>query len=184
MGVLLIGGSSHTGKSTAAAMLGRRLGRQVVSTDSLGRHPGRPWSTAPAIAEHYRSMATDALVADVLAHYARLWPQIDALIGAGEDLIIEGSALWPETVAARALAQDGVAAAWLTARPETLRARIHAESGYSDADAGLQALIDSFAARTLRYDALMMEAVRRLALVSVAADDGAVGDRLLALLDP
>ena len=41
--VILIGGSSHTGKSTAAREIAGRLGWSHLSTDSLARHPGRPW---------------------------------------------------------------------------------------------------------------------------------------------
>lgn len=185
MGVFLIGGSSHAGKSTVATTLSEHLGWRQVSTDSLGRHPGRPWSIDPAIAEHYRSMATDDLVADVLAHYERLWPKIDALISSGENLVLEGSALWPETVAARALGRDGVRAAWLTTGDANFRERIHRSSQYAEADEPLRDLIDRFVARTVRYDDLMMAAVGRLGLASlevaaVPAED--LADRFLALV--
>ena len=40
--VLLIGGPSHTGKSTLAETLAAELGWNHVSTDSMARHPGRP----------------------------------------------------------------------------------------------------------------------------------------------
>ncbi len=41
--VLLIGGTSHVGKSTLAARLASSLGWSTRSTDQLARHPGRPW---------------------------------------------------------------------------------------------------------------------------------------------
>ncbi|MEK1850498.1 MAG: hypothetical protein AAAC48_01095 [Phyllobacterium sp.] len=41
--VILIGGSSNVGKSTVADALAEKLGRCCVSTDSLAKHPGRPW---------------------------------------------------------------------------------------------------------------------------------------------
>ena len=45
--VVLIGGTSHVGKSTASELLAGTLGWAHVSTDSLARHPGRPWKPAP-----------------------------------------------------------------------------------------------------------------------------------------
>ena len=64
MKVILIGGSSHVGKSTVSQSLATRLGFSHVSTDNLARHPGRPWKRAPEkvsgyIAEHYLSLSID-----------------------------------------------------------------------------------------------------------------------------
>ena len=39
--VILIGGSSHVGKSTLAQSLASKLGWRYISTDSLARHPGQ-----------------------------------------------------------------------------------------------------------------------------------------------
>lgn len=52
--VILIGGASHTGKSTLAQALASHLGWNYRSTDKLARHPGRPWVSAygKAIPEH------------------------------------------------------------------------------------------------------------------------------------
>jgi 2-phosphoglycerate kinase len=41
--VILIGGSSHVGKSTLGQSLAAKLGWSYCSTDKLARHPGRPW---------------------------------------------------------------------------------------------------------------------------------------------
>lgn len=41
--VILIGGSSHAGKSTLAQALAAELGWSYGSTDKRARHPGRPW---------------------------------------------------------------------------------------------------------------------------------------------
>jgi cytidylate kinase len=41
--LLLIGGSSHLGKTTLAQSLASYLGWNYCSTDKLARHPGRPW---------------------------------------------------------------------------------------------------------------------------------------------
>ena len=40
---MLIGGTSHVGKSTLGKALASKLGWDCVATDSLGKHPGRPW---------------------------------------------------------------------------------------------------------------------------------------------
>jgi 2-phosphoglycerate kinase len=40
--VLLIGGTSNVGKSTVAQAVAKKLGFEVLSTDKLARHPGRP----------------------------------------------------------------------------------------------------------------------------------------------
>ena len=183
--VILIGGSSHAGKSTLADILASRLGWRRVATDSLGRHPGRPWAVPAGPAEHFRSSAIDDLIADVLAHYQRLWPHIEALIASGENLVLEGSALWPEAVARNGLTKAGVGAGWLTAGSAHFKARIHAESKYGDADDRLRQLIDNFVARTVRYDELMMAGVARHGLVSLSVEDRPLdnlADEFLALV--
>ena len=55
--VILIGGSSHVGKSTLSRSLADKLGWRLISTDKMARHPGRPWRSAPErlpdhVAEH------------------------------------------------------------------------------------------------------------------------------------
>ena len=72
--VLLIGGTSHVGKSTLAKALAARLGGEHVSTDTLARHPGRPWATSSGpfprhVAAHYLSLSVDELTTEQLRHY-------------------------------------------------------------------------------------------------------------------
>ena len=45
--LILIGGTSHTGKSTLARQLAEELGWNYLSTDQLARHPGRPTTMMP-----------------------------------------------------------------------------------------------------------------------------------------
>ncbi|WP_202872553.1 hypothetical protein [Kribbella soli] len=83
--VVLVGGTSNVGKSTVAQVLAGRLGFDYLSTDKLGRHPGRPWATpnheVPAhVVEHYRSFTGEQLVDALLAHYERMWPRIEELV--------------------------------------------------------------------------------------------------------
>jgi 2-phosphoglycerate kinase len=169
--VILIGGTSNVGKSTLAQSLAATLGWQCVSTDTLARHPGRPWgevASRPHVAEHYLSLAPDELLADVLRHYANLWPNIERLITthasdpAAPRLILEGSALWPESVATLHL--DGVAAVWLTAGDRFLQQRIHTACNFDHVTPREQAMIEKFLARTQRYNERMMQSVRRLGL--------------------
>ena len=176
--VILIGGSSHSGKTTLAqCILARTLAEQrsarLISTDSLARHPGRPWRTHPAdipahVREHYASLSVDELVADVLAHYERLWPHIEEIIAAHLSeptsglLIVEGSALWPDGV--DALTQPGIGAVWLTVPDAVFRDRINRSSNFARLAVAEQALVNKFLARTLRYNERMMERVRALRL--------------------
>ena len=181
--VILIGGSSHVGKSTLGASLGARPGWTHISTDSLARHPGRPWSVEPDkvrthVAEHYLSLSVDELVADVLRHYRSMWPGIEALIAAHatdpdtDRLVLEGSALWPESVTA--LDIKGVAAIWLTASHDVFETRIKNASRLENKSGRDREMIEKFLARTLRYDEAMRRAVERLGLagLDVGASSG------------
>jgi 2-phosphoglycerate kinase len=195
--VMLIGGSSHCGKSTVAARIAGRLGWEAVSTDTMGRHPGRPWppqllDARPHVAEHYGTLSVDELMASVLEHYEqRIWPVAQALIGEraaadGPALVLEGSAVWPPFATALGLAS--VSAVWLTAHPQLFEARIRGESDYAAADARGRRLIDSFLARTIAFDAAMREQAERLGLpVLQVRDDDTVDDvaeRCLAQMRP
>ena len=52
MRVILIGGTSHAGKSTLGLSLAEKLGWDYLATDSLARHPGRPWKNQNQGASH------------------------------------------------------------------------------------------------------------------------------------
>ncbi len=150
--VILIGGTSNVGKSTVAQALAARLGWRCVSTDTVGRHPGRPWPIdgrpVPAhVVRHYLALPVEDLTAQQVAHYDRMWPAIVSLIerhtsddGAG-GLILEGSGVWPD------------------------RASRFAELTGTD-----RILVDKFIGRTQRYDELMVSAARRAGMLVVAAD--------------
>ena len=174
--VILIGGTSNAGKSTLAAHLAGRLGWTHVSTDSLARHPGRPWKrypeeVPPHVAAYYLDLTVEEMMVSVLDHYRRIWPLAAALIrrhaedaGAG-GLVLEGSALLPQLVAT--LRVPGVAAVWLTARPELVEARIHRESLYAEANPRGRRMIDAFVARSQSYGAEMAADLARLGLPNV-----------------
>jgi len=108
--VFLMGGSSHTGKSTLAQSLAAHLGWSYRSTDKgLAPHPGRPWQVRPEkakhVAEHYLSLSADELISDVLRHYRDIvWPLVKGIVTSHatdlstDRLILEGSAILPELV--------------------------------------------------------------------------------------
>ena len=172
--VILIGGSSHVGKSALADHMGSKLGWRHVSTDSLARHPGRPWRKKPEtvseyVADHYLLLSVDELIEDVLRHYRSMWPGIRTMVTrhatdpSTERLILEGSALWPESVATLDL--DKIAAIWLTAGNDLFETRIHNESRFEEAGVREKKMIRKFLERTQLYNERMMEAVQRGGLV-------------------
>jgi hypothetical protein len=79
-----------------------------------------------------------------------------------ERLVLEGSALWPESVATLDVAS--VTAVWLTASDTFFRTRIYNESKFAEATARGQAMIEKFLARTQLYNERMMTAVTHLNL--------------------
>lgn len=186
--MVLIGGTSNSGKSTVATVVADRLGFDCRSTDGLARHPGRPWPTPtwdvpPHVDEHYGSLTVDELIASVLDHYQRLWPRIEDLITAygrstagDAGLVLEGSALWPARVANLPLPHT--AAVWLTTDESVLAARIRAASQYEQVPASNRHVIDKFLARTLKYQALMLDTVTRLGLDQVDTSAGRSPEKL------
>jgi 2-phosphoglycerate kinase len=180
---VLIGGTSHVGKSTTARVLAARLGWRCISTDSLARHPGRPWRTPPDqvpahVAAHFGTLTQDELMASVLAHYrANVRPIIERLVSealAGEPLVLEGSALLPDIVGP--LISPEIRAVWLTAPPELIDARIRCESAFETCGAASRRLIEAFAERSKRYDTEIIAEVRRLGLPVVAVTFGTATD--------
>ena len=172
--VVLIGGSSHTGKSTLSYSLATRLDWDYLSTDSLARHPGRPWtntskkSIPKQVVEHYESLSVEALFSDVLSHYENnILPQVEAIVSsriakqAEKCLILEGSALYPKLVA-NLVARQSVKAIWLTASERFLKNRIELESNFDNANSDEKYLIMKFIARTLLYDKRMKDEINNL----------------------
>ena len=194
--VILIGGSSHVGKSTLSRSLADRLGWRLISTDKMARHPGRPWRSASErvpdhAAEHYLTRSVGELITDVLHHYqVNVWPNVETLIrsatteASSDRMILEGSALWPELIAT--LSFDGLAALWLTASDDVFRTRIHGESRYHSRSAMERLMADKFLDRTLVYNKQMIDVVNRhgFRLVDVLQSGVAeLTDRCLAALN-
>jgi 2-phosphoglycerate kinase len=190
----LIGGSSHTGKSTLGRALAAKLGWSYLATDKLARHPGRPWvgingQAIPAhVVEHYRNLSGDALLLDVLSHYANnVLPQVEAIVRdcvtdrSTECLVIEGSALWPEFVANLVNDNNYVRSIWLTAREQLFRTRILTESNFDRVSQEEQYLIQKFLDRTLHCDRQMRAEIDRLGLMCIDVESISTADELFQI---
>lgn len=187
--VILIGGSSHVGKSTLGKFLAAKLSWNYLATDSLARHPGRPWASINGtvkdhVVEHYRTLSVESLLNDVLSHYRiNVLSQVKILIQSHtsdlstECLIIEGSALYPSFVA-DLVNQNSVRAIWLIGGDRTIQTRIFSESNFERVDKDKQHLIQKFLDRTILYNSRMQEEVKRLGLIDIDVESAATVDRL------
>ncbi len=180
--VLLIGGTSHTGKSTAAEAVAARIGGRVVSTDRLGRHPGRPWRITDDggvhghLREHFLRRTGQQALQDLLDHYDQLWPSVAAVVAehrasCAQPLVLEGSGLLPAHVVDSGwLGQTGQAL-WLTSPADRRRGLIRAASRYDRLDVQDQLIIDRFVDRSELYDRWMRRELERLGLAVSDSSD-------------
>ncbi|KAA3510050.1 hypothetical protein CPJ18_14645 [Agrobacterium rosae] len=172
--IVLIGGTSHAGKSTLAETVATQLDWRFLSTDSLARHPGRPWRDVPDmppphVVEHYRDLEVDALMQSVLHHYDSMWgAHVLPLIENEAGLVVEGSALLPARIAP--LLSSDVQAVWLVASDDLIERRIKSESGYSSRDGDSQFLIEKFVRRALAFNGFIAGEVSRLNLRKIDID--------------
>jgi len=181
--VLLIGGTSHAGKSTLAAHLNDALGWEVRSTDQFARHPGRPWrddgSAVPRdVVAHFSSESNAGLLESVLWHYREnVWPIAEAVVRSHLNnsfdpcLILEGSAILPQAVGDSAFTRCRTV--WLTAPDEWIRERILASSRFSERSDTEKKLIDAFGDRALAFNQVIVDGASRLGerLVDVSSSD-------------
>ena len=160
---ILIGGTSHVGKSTLAGTLAGSLGRELISTDALGRHPGRPWpSVRPEVAEYYASLTDETIHWFLKVHHENMWPRIRQIIDnhrqRAQPFVLEGAALRPEYVAE--LEAGSVTAVFLYADDDFLRQRMLDEARRDEAYDEKAAIIEKFIERSLRENRQMLEAAR------------------------
>lgn len=178
--LVLIFGTSHVGKSTLAGRLGERLGWPVRSTDTMGRHPGRPWpQVREPVAEHYRRLSDETIYWFLLTHQENIWPHIRQQIteAASQNIgsVFEGSALRPEFLVT--LEGLDIHPLGLYAEEGFLRDRILAGSGYAQRDADQQLLIGKFITRSLRQNADFLETGKKLGLPMLnVADQAALAE--------
>lgn len=171
---ILISGTSHVGKSTLAEKLAARLGWNVLSTDKLGRHPGRPWLGVPEpVTEFYERLTPETIHWFLKVHHENMWrqvgPMIEAERAAGRRFVLEGAALRPEYIAP--LLSDEMVGVLLYADSDFLLARMRAAAGYEARDAGERLIIDAFIDRSLRENAALAASAREVGLRMVDAAD-------------
>jgi hypothetical protein len=160
---LLIAGSSHVGKSSLAAELSQALGWPVVSTDSLARHPGRPWPVPPPhVAEFYAQLSDQSIFQFLRHHHDNMRPLLERAlpdrIAQGSPCIWEGSALRPDYFAAALGPQTHMIC--LAAPAAVLRQRMHANSGYDGLPPDHRRLVDRFLTRSLTDNAALTAAAK------------------------
>ena len=190
--VILVGGTSHVGKSAVADALARARTATVISTDGLSRHPGRPWramSDVPADVMAYYSQGQDDhdrqrfFLDDVWRHYTgRVWPIVAAITACRLDnpydrpTVIEGSAIVPVVEPT-----DGTRAFYLTLADEVIVDRIRANSSYNERGSSERRVIDTFSIRALDFQARVKNEANPRDLVEVAASASAeeIVDHLL-----
>ncbi|MEL6572732.1 MAG: hypothetical protein AAFQ64_13795 [Pseudomonadota bacterium] len=168
---LFISGASHTGKSTFAQAVAAEAPAALISTDTLARHPGRPWPVPrPHVADFYANLAADTHATLLQHHYATLQGLIKEALAACDTsaVIIEGSALRP------LVAGDGLFFC-LHASDDFVKMRIYQNSGYHTADPDHRHLIDAFLARSLAdQTALLAEAEKAQATLIDASNETAL----------
>ncbi len=178
--VILVGGTSHVGKSTVAEALAQARTATLISTDGLSRHPGRPWRATEVVPEdvmaYYSQAQDDAdrqrfFLDDVWRHYTRrVWPIVAAIMACRLDnpydrpTVIEGSAIVPVIEPA-----DGMRVYYLTLDDEVIVERIRADSRYADHEPPERLVIDTFSRRTLDFQARVTNEADARDLVEVAA---------------
>ncbi|MDH0615374.1 MULTISPECIES: hypothetical protein [unclassified Agrobacterium] len=159
LSTILIAGTSHVGKSTLAGLLSERLRCEAISTDSLARHPGRPWPGIPAaVEEYYTRLSAETIHWFLKVHHHNIWPMIRPMIDRSSDTgttaIFEGAALRPEFMSS--LLGGTVAGFFLHAGNDFLLARMRSHARYQDATASQRQIIDAFIERSLRENTEML----------------------------
>lgn len=160
-GHLLITGTSHTGKSTLAAQIGKALDWEVMSTDRMGRHPGRPWeNTPPHVLEFYEKMSADAIHTFLQNHHQNMRLNIldfiERLTNTNRHFVLEGAALRPEYL-------EGHEANMicLYARDSFLSDRMRRSAALAGQPPAGQVVTEAFITRSLRENTLLKEAARK-----------------------
>ncbi|SNB79282.1 MULTISPECIES: hypothetical protein [unclassified Agrobacterium] len=163
LSTILIAGTSHVGKSTLAGLLSERLRCEAISTDSLARHPGRPWPGIPApVEEYYSQLSAETIHWFLKIHHQNIWPlirtMIDSRSGTGTPAIFEGAALRPELISP--LLGSTVAGVFLHAGNDFLLERMRSLARYEDATADKRRIMDAFIERSLRENTDMLASAR------------------------
>jgi hypothetical protein len=146
-------------------MVALALGRDLISTDDLARHPGRPWPTVrPEVAEYYSKLSDDTIHWFLKVHHENLWARIAHMVDvrrqAAKPFVLEGSALRPEYMAR--IEPGVVLPLLLHCNNALLRKRIAEGSRLEDADDATAAVIGKFIERSLRDNEDLLGAARKM----------------------
>ncbi|MGH1352285.1 MAG: hypothetical protein ACRBBN_15965 [Methyloligellaceae bacterium] len=172
--ILLISGSSHAGKSTFAQSIADKVGWERLSSDRLGRHPGRPWPTPKAhVFEFYSKLSDESIYQFLLNHYENMRPGIHRLISErianSKPLVLEGSALRPEYI--NEDFKSDVAFVCLISDAELVKERIYNESNYKHLCDEHRAVVDTFMKRTLRDNEELRKSAEHYGVRCIGAGD-------------
>lgn len=176
--IIVLGGTSHGGKTTVAKKVSSEFNLGLISTDTLAKHPGRPWRSKPDrlpnhVVKHYSTLTREKLLAEVIKHYANQSINIETAVNlspdAGRGILIEGSAILPEF--ASQLRLNICCATWLLFDDENvLRDRIYTSSQYYDRDPFERQLIERFVQRSIDFNAFIQTEVEKRKLRYVKVD--------------
>ena len=189
--VILIGGTSHVGKSTLGQRLAEDLGWNYLSTDQLARHPGRPWKAGDRevpdeVVRHYMKLSLSELTNSVLLHYrSNVWPIVDAIVKSRLNnpfdlgLVFEGSAVLPDLYSMAEYPRVG--AIWLTAADDLIAERIKLSSNYKAGSAAERRLVDAFLDRSIAFDRIVTDSAESNGQSVLDASSGQVFETLRSL---
>lgn len=176
--IIVLGGTSHGGKTTVAKKVSSEFNLGLISTDTLAKHPGRPWRNKPDrlpnhVVEHYSTLTREKLLAEVIKHYENQSINIETAVNlsldTGRGILIEGSAILPEFT--RQLRLNICFATWLLFDDENvLRDRIYTSSQYYDRDPFERQLIERFVQRSIDFNAFIQTEVEKRKLSYVKVD--------------
>jgi len=177
---ILIGGTSHVGKTRFSQRLAESLGWQTLSTDQLARFPGRPWGRKipQDVQDYYNRVVGPDLLTDVIDHFQQnVWPIAEAIVRSrisnsfDRQVVLEGSAILPECVQTAGF--EKARAIWFVAPREMIQERIYASSSYDSQAPDSQLLIDKFLDRTLKHNDQLVGELRSKNLFHVDVSDQA-----------
>ncbi|RYG02127.1 MAG: hypothetical protein EOO02_11240 [Chitinophagaceae bacterium] len=171
---ILLTGTSHVGKTSCAMILGKNTGYEVISTDTLARHPGRPWSSVPSfVIDYYNNLSDDTIHWFLKVHHENMrsviQQTIQRYITTKQPLILEGAALRPEYYADWNI--DPANARCLYAAPAILTRRIMDSSDYNHRSQQIRIAIDKFIERSLRENESLAGAALKHGVTVVEVDD-------------
>ncbi|HWA62072.1 MAG TPA: hypothetical protein VG939_11900 [Caulobacteraceae bacterium] len=164
------------GKSTLAKRVGESWNARVTSTDTLGRHPGRPWPLVrPPVDEYYSCLTDETIYWFLRVHHENIWPVVERKIASERAIpgrfVLEGAALRPEMISK--LDASDLLVVGLYADSAFLRERMEAASRYGEQDEHRKTLISRFISRSLRDNDEIVREAERLGLLLIDVADAA-----------